>query len=238
MADKDKYAQADNTSQLFAVPEMDVQAILSLLQSGGVQLQDPATSSSEADNTSSSATNSSDIGMNETDFSIVGVRVPLTSITVDETQLIPYVEALGAMDTIVLATPYLSSPCLQQQAENFLAQSGEEGATNSSEADLASETSSPWLAEGLLQVGEAQGGRGAMADMVRFVGGYGGDGDDYAIQFAPSSELGEGSALAASEWIKFFAPLFQKDCEAQEMFEEVRRRYVHEIHRPTHCTRW
>ena len=45
------------------------------------------------------------------------------------------------------------------------------------------------------------------------------------IQAAVSAEQINGSMLATSEWIKFFAPFFGRECEAVELFDEISKRY-------------
>jgi len=45
------------------------------------------------------------------------------------------------------------------------------------------------------------------------------------IQAAVSAEQIDGSMLATSEWIKFFAPFFGQECLANEIFDGIKERY-------------
>jgi len=136
------------------------------------------------------------------EYQIFGFRTPLINVEISETQLITYVELLGARDTVSMVSPYTASSCLQKmisQNKTGLLENSNAIPTIDSDNDTS--------------------------QAVQFVGYLAGNVTNSTVQFAVSAELAKGNMMQTSEWIKFFAPFFNQECKANEIFDKVKERY-------------
>ena len=146
--------------------------------------------------------NLTESGLVPASYSVSYMRTPLENVTVAETQLITYVELLGARSAIASYSQYATSPCLMKMGEEGLATNFSGNVYDFSGDQLQTQPGPVFV-------------------------GYSANGDiaPETVQFAVSMEQREGSMLATSEWIKFFAPFFGKECEAQQIYDSVKERY-------------
>ena len=127
-------------------------------------------------------------------------QTPLDNVTVTETQLTTYIELLGARRTISEMSSYTTSPCLQKLRL---------------EGDVSYFTGATW--DPTFK---------AESPNVHFTGYTAHELADSVVQCAVSVEQRDGTMLQSSEWIKFFAPFFGKECEANAIFDRIKERYA------------
>jgi len=147
------------------------------------------------------AKNLTELDLVPSDYETAYLRTPLRNVTVAETQLITFIELLGDRSAISSFSQYATSPCLNKMQEEGLATifSGNVYDFSGSQLNGTGPTFVGYMANG--------------------------DVAPETIQLAVSAEQKDGSMLATSEWIKFFAPFFGQECAANDIFRKVKERY-------------
>lgn len=134
------------------------------------------------------------------DYTTMYLTTPLKNVTAAETQLIRYLELIGVRSDIISSSPYTTSPCLEKM-EN-------EGLVTPFTGNLYDFEAAP-----------------SNSTSPTFVGYSSALVAPTTIQAAVSVEQRDGNMLQSAEWIKFFAPFFGKECEANDIFDGIKERY-------------
>ena len=133
-------------------------------------------------------------------YTTMYLTTPLKNVTVAETQMIRYLELLGVRSAIGSISPYTSSPCLTKMKED--------GQVSTFAGNLYDFSAPP-----------------SITLSPTFVGYSSAEVATTTIQGAVSMEQKDGTMLQSSEWIKYFAPFFEKECEANTLYEGIKERY-------------
>jgi hypothetical protein len=135
------------------------------------------------------------------DYTTMYLTTPLRNVTAAETQLIRYLELIGVRGDIISSSQYTTSPCLEKMEDEGLVSVFDGSSLYDFSAPPSNSTSPTFV--------------GYSSAMVA----------PTTIQSAVSIEQRDGTMLQSAEWIKFFAPFFGKECEANDIFDGIKERY-------------
>ncbi len=150
------------------------------------------------------------ITLNKNDFDAI-ISVPIENLVVTSTTHIPALEALGVLDRLIgfPDTDYISSKAARARiAAGKIMELGVNESLNT-EAVLALQ---PDLVVGFAVTGENSAYETLKRSNIPVV--YNGD-------------WVEETPLGKAEWIKFFAPFFNKEDQANAIFNEIEQSYLH-----------
>ena len=137
------------------------------------------------------------------------VSIPVRRVVVTSTTHIPALEALGVAERIVgfPETHYVSSPLTRERIEK-----GEVVEVGSNEAI---NTEKVLALQPDLVVGFAVGGNNKAYDVL----------ENSGIPVVYNGDWTEESPLGKAEWIKFFAPFFERQAQADSLFTAIEDEY-------------
>jgi hypothetical protein len=130
------------------------------------------------------------------------LEIPLASVAVDDTTALGFLRYLGVEDRVAFASQWSVAPCMQR-----LVAAEEDGGCGSASADSSNAT--------LVA---------AQAPQVDAVFGFAADpSNPESVAFTATRDPG---AVRRAEWIKFAAPFFNREVEANRLFDKVAGGYA------------